>query len=119
MEVLWYMRKTMKVVFFALFAAALAANVFAQEENQEKKIVSGATTPAVVGAIASVGTSAFVSGGIAAVKNAPFSAVMVSECTQTLADGNHISQQASVMISRDKEGRIRRESSQKVQGRNG
>ncbi|MBO0861838.1 MAG: energy transducer TonB [Chloracidobacterium sp.] len=108
----------MKVVFFALFAAALAPNVFAQEENQEKKIVAGASTPAFVGAIASVGTNAFGSGGVAPVKNAPFSAEMVSECTQTLADGNHISQQATVMIYRDKEGRIRRESSLKVRDRN-
>lgn len=37
------MRKTMQVVFFAFFAAALAPNVFAQEANQEKKIVVGAT----------------------------------------------------------------------------
>ncbi|MBO0862874.1 MAG: hypothetical protein J2P21_31125 [Chloracidobacterium sp.] len=64
------------------------------------------------------GTSQFGSGGIAALKNAPFSAEMVSECTQTLADGDHISQQTNVMIYRDKEGRIRRESSLKVPDRN-
>ncbi|MBO0724741.1 MAG: energy transducer TonB [Blastocatellia bacterium] len=106
------MRKTLKVFFFALFAAALAPNVFAQEENREKSVV---LSPIVAPGISTIGGT-----GIAAIKNAPFSGELVNECTQTLADDNHISQRTSVMIYRDKEGRIRRESSIKVRyGSNG
>jgi hypothetical protein len=45
------------------------------------------------------------------VKNAPFSADVVTESTQTLADGNHIKQSTTAHFSRDSEGRTRREQS--------
>jgi hypothetical protein len=45
------------------------------------------------------------------VKNAPFSADVVTESTQTLADGNHIKQTGTVHFARDSEGRTRREQS--------
>lgn len=43
------------------------------------------------------------------VTGAPFSAVAVSETTQTLADGNHISRKTQSNVFRDSQGRIRRE----------
>ena len=43
------------------------------------------------------------------VKGAPFSAVAVSESTQTLADGNHIVRKTQTTLYRDSEGRVRRE----------
>src|SRR5260370_15313862 len=43
------------------------------------------------------------------VKGAPFSAVSVSETTQTLADGNHIVRKTQTNLYRDSEGRIRKE----------
>ena len=43
------------------------------------------------------------------VTGAPFSAVAVSETTQTLADGNHISRKTQSNLYRDSQGRIRRE----------
>jgi hypothetical protein len=45
------------------------------------------------------------------VKNAPFSADIVTERTQTLSDGNHIKQSTTVHLSRDSEGRTRSEQS--------
>jgi len=45
------------------------------------------------------------------VKNAPYSADVVTETTQTLADGNHIRQSSAAKIYRDTEGRTRREQS--------
>jgi len=45
------------------------------------------------------------------VKNAPYSADIVTETTQTLADGNHIRQSSSAKVYRDTEGRTRREQS--------
>lgn len=43
------------------------------------------------------------------VTGAPFSAVAVSETTQTLSDGNHISRKTQSNVFRDSQGRIRRE----------
>ena len=43
------------------------------------------------------------------VTGAPFSAVAVSETTQTLADGNHIMRKTQTNVFRDSQGRIRRE----------
>lgn len=45
------------------------------------------------------------------VKNAPFSADIVTESTQTLPDGNRIRQSSTVKAYRDSEGRTRREQS--------
>ena len=45
------------------------------------------------------------------VKNAPYSADIVTETTQTLADGNHIRQSSTAKVYRDTEGRTRREQS--------
>lgn len=45
------------------------------------------------------------------VKNAPFTADVVTERTQTLSDGNHIKQSTTVHLSRDSEGRTRSEES--------
>src|SRR2546422_8763429 len=43
------------------------------------------------------------------VKGAPFSAVAVSETTQTLADGNRIHRTTQTALFRDSQGRTRRE----------
>ncbi len=45
------------------------------------------------------------------VKGAPFSADLVTEITQVLADGNHIHQTSTSRLYRDSEGRTRREQS--------
>jgi hypothetical protein len=50
------------------------------------------------------------------VKNAPYSADMITESTQTLADGNHIRQSTTARIFRDSEGRTRTEQSLKGLG---
>jgi hypothetical protein len=43
------------------------------------------------------------------VTGAPFSGVAVTETTQTLADGNHISRKTQSNVFRDSQGRVRRE----------
>jgi hypothetical protein len=43
------------------------------------------------------------------VKNAPYSAEIVTESVQTLADGSHIRQTSTVKVYRDSDGRTRRE----------
>ena len=50
------------------------------------------------------------------VKNAAFSADIVTESTQTLPDGNHIRQTSTVKVYRDSEGRTRREQSPNMNG---
>ena len=47
--------------------------------------------------------------GNSVVKGSPFSATIVSTTTQTLGDGNHISNKSEMKIARDSEGRLRRE----------
>jgi len=47
----------------------------------------------------------------AGVKNAPFSADIVTESTHTLADGNHIRHTMTSSVARDSQGRTRREQS--------
>src|SRR6185437_1187900 len=94
---------TMKsaIILFSLFAPA----VFAQNPPGPPPIPRGAI------AVASP-TFGFISGrliGGAAITGQPYSAEAVTETTQTLADGTHISNQSSSMIYRDSEGRERRE----------
>src|SRR3954466_2901186 len=50
------------------------------------------------------------------VKNAPFSADIVTESTQTLPDGNRIRRSSTVKVYRDGEGRTRREQSPNMNG---
>ncbi len=45
------------------------------------------------------------------VKNAPFTGDLITESTQTLADGNHLRQTTTAHLARDSEGRTRREQS--------
>jgi len=47
------------------------------------------------------------------VKNAPYSADVVTESTHTLADGNHVRQSSTSHLYRDSEGRTRQEQSLK------
>src|SRR5215475_3857602 len=111
------MRKAMRMFFFASFACALAPaagsygnNVFAQEENREKKVVlSRVASPFGGPGIGVIGGPV-----VGSVKNAPFSGEMVVESIQTLADGNRIVRRTNIIIHRDGEGRIRRETSFKI-----
>src|SRR5437868_15497080 len=50
------------------------------------------------------------------VKNAPYSADVITETTQTLTDGNRIHQTNSTRVYRDSEGRTRRENSLRTLG---
>lgn len=118
------MSKSVRRFFFALFAGALAqaagvygTNVFAQEENREKKIVA-TFGGAGIGPVGGTGIGLVVWPEIGVVKNAPFSGEMVCEYIQTLADGNRIVHQTNTIIYRDGEGRIRRETSFKTRDAN-
>ena len=53
------------------------------------------------------------------VKNAPYSADVITESTQTLSDGNHIRQSTTAKLYRDSEGRTRREQSPNLGGLSG
>src|ERR1035438_10269795 len=57
-------------------------------------------------------------GGIlrAGVKNAPFSADVITESSHTLADGNRIRQTLNLKVYRDSEGRTRREKAVHLNG---
>jgi TonB family protein len=105
------MRKTMRIAVSLLFVGVLILaagicgdNAFAQDENQRKKAI--------------LGTFVASGAGIGPVKNAPFSGEMVCESIQTLTDGNRIVSRTGTIIYRDREGRIRRETSLKIRDAN-
>jgi hypothetical protein len=52
----------------------------------------------------------------AGVKNAPFSADVITESSHTLADGNHIRQTVNAKAYRDSDGRTRREQAVNLNG---
>jgi hypothetical protein len=52
----------------------------------------------------------------AGVKNAPFSADVITESSHTLADGNHIRQTVNAKVYRDSDGRTRREQAVNLNG---
>jgi TonB family protein len=105
------MRKTMRMTVSLLFVGVLLLaagicgdNAFAQDENQRKKAI--------------LGTFVASGAGIGNVKNAPFSGEMVCESIQTLSDGNRIVSRTGTIMYRDREGRIRRETSLKIRDAN-
>lgn len=91
----------MRILMMSIGALALAAAVYAQPPGPPR---NGRGLGARF-----LGAEAGMPGRV--VKNAPYSADVVSETTQTLADGNHIKQSSTSHVYRDSEGRTRREPS--------
>lgn len=102
-------RKTLGVLFMAAFAA------YAQGPGPGRGLGFG-PPPGGPGA-RFLGAEAGMPGRV--VKNAPYSADIVTESTQTLPDGNHIRQTSTVKLYRDSEGRTRREQSPNLNGLSG
>jgi hypothetical protein len=111
--------KIMKqIALLILSLLVLASSAFAQERrppNEKELQVLGEVNlqepppPLLAG-----NTFAFVSSEFSfdrVVKGAPYSALAVTESTQTLSDGNRIVNTRSVSVYRDGEGRTRREQS--------
>jgi hypothetical protein len=103
----------MRITIVALIA--LAAGAFAQgpPPGRGGRGRMGLDGPPVPGGL--IGGSA---AGIlrAGVKNAPFSADVVTESSHTLADGNRIRQTLNLKVYRDSEGRTRREQAVNLNG---
>ena len=106
----------MRITIVALLALALSA--FAQGPGPgrgpgPRRGFDNAEGPGLPGA-RFLGAEAGMPGRT--VKNAPYSADVVTESTHTLADGNHIRQSATSKVYRDSEGRTRREQSVNLSG---
>jgi hypothetical protein len=100
--------------FALLFAVALTAGAQGPEPGRGPgRMGFGPPPPGGPGA-RFLGAEAGMPGRV--VKNAPYSADIVTESTQTLSDGNHIRQTSTVKVYRDSEGRTRREQSPKMNG---
>src|ERR1043165_8473753 len=96
-----------RTTLIALFAVALTAAAQGPDPGRGRKGF-GPPPPGGPGA-RFLGAEAGAPGRL--VKNAPYSADIVTESTQTLPDGNHIRQTSTVKAYRDSEGRTRREQS--------
>jgi hypothetical protein len=110
------MRVLATIAIISLTGSAIGAQTPSPEQQQkaeaeramlERKIALGATTV--------FGQSTFISMARErvplekTVKGAPYSAEMLVETNQTLADGNRINQKTTGRVYRDGEGRVRRE----------
>jgi hypothetical protein len=110
-----------KILIAALLASAFAPALademgFEDEPRIERRIVTRAGGDAHAGLVPGMnfidvmgGSSVMHLSSAKMVKNAPYSAEMVSERTQTLGDGNQIVRKTSSMSYRDSAGRTRTE----------
>src|SRR5436309_1354776 len=76
------------------------------DKTTERKMVVRIGGPAEFGP---AGITTMLAGPIGTVTGAPYSAQVVTERTQTLADGNRIEQSSTGSVARDSQGRIRRD----------
>jgi len=104
-----------KLILIALVAGSFTAGAFAQgpppgRGGRGRMGFDGGPGPG--GPMMDAGTGILRSG----IKNAPFSADVVTESTHTLADGNRIRQTVNLKVYRDSEGRTRREQAVNLNG---
>jgi hypothetical protein len=92
-----------------LLASAVVAGAFAQEQGRGR-MGFGRPDPGA----RFVGAESGMPGRV--VKNAPYTADLVTESVQALTDGNHIRQTSTVKVYRDGEGRTRREQTVNLNG---
>ncbi len=97
------MNRSYRIVLILPLIAATAA-------AQEEVLVQKLKTAVVQGRM--MGITGAVMG--APVKAAPYSAVEISEHTQTLADGTRIDNKTQTNVARDSEGRVRRETPDQI-----
>ncbi len=109
--------KTKQLVLAALLAA-IAAPVLAEEgpagdpRAGSIRIEADQFVTARDGSISAVGPASFTimrGDGVRSIKNAPYSAQMVTERQQNLSDGNQIAERRTTMAYRDNAGRTRQE----------
>jgi hypothetical protein len=96
-------------VLALLLAGALVGNAAAQGSPESGLMLSGGVGGAALQTRTGMVTMRIDTMDAAPVKGAPFCATVVTERTQSLADGNRIHTSDSSMLCRDSEGRVRRE----------
>src|SRR5215831_17839548 len=98
-----------KIHVMALLAAGVVAGSAASQEPEPNLFLSGGVGGAAFQTRPGMVAMHFEGMDAAPVKGAPFCATVVTEHTQSLADGNRIHTSDSSMLCRDGEGRTRRE----------
>jgi hypothetical protein len=104
-----------KVIVLAIFVAAASVGIAAAQGPEADFMIAGGPVPALQAGPGMVSVHAE-SMDAAPIKGAPFCATVVTEHTQSLADGNRIHTTDSSMLCRDGEGRTRREAGLKLLG---
>lgn len=102
----------MRIQLTLIGVCALAMSALAQPPGPPPDGRGGRGGPGARGGF--LGAEVFTPGQV--VKNAPFSADVVTQTTQTLPDGSHIKQSNTVHAYRDSEGRTRREETLNLNG---
>jgi hypothetical protein len=92
----------------AVAVSVLACAAFAQDEVQVKKMMVELQQQLATAKIDAVAAGSRV-GVMTVVKNAPYAADQITENTQVLGDGTRIHSESKVTITRDSQGRVRRE----------
>jgi len=92
-----------------MLAGALVGSAAAQGSPESGLMLSGGVGGAALQTRTGMVTMRIDTMDAAPVKGAPFCATVVTEHTQSLADGNRIHTSDSSMLCRDSEGRVRRE----------
>jgi len=96
-------------VLALMLAGALVGSAAAQGSPESGLMLSGGVGGAALQTRTGMVTMRIDTMDAAPVKGAPFCATVVTEHTQSLADGNRIHTSDSSMLCRDSEGRVRRE----------
>src|ERR1700687_2470945 len=101
--------RTMKPLYMLAAAVPMLALVAAAQPPQDDLAMQKmkAEMESMVAQSKVIGLRGTVMGST--VKGAPYSAVEVTESTQTLADGTRIHNESQTQVYRDNEGRLRRE----------
>ena len=99
-----------RITLIAITLLLLIAGAYAQQDSSQEKTGTAASPERLPNGIRTNGYWSAPPAHTPVVKGAPYSAEEVTDRTQTLADGTHITQNPQIVrLYRDSEGRTRRE----------
>lgn len=108
------MKLMYRLAAIAAFAVAALAQPFAQQDDADSVKKMMGELQDMAAAKMRAGAMEAMGGIMTVVKNSPYMADQITERTQTLADGTRIHTEDKVAIARDSQGRVRRETPDRI-----